>query len=291
MRRLPGPCARAKLGAVDFLLECVGFPPDQPLDELVGRALRDGEPAAWRGDPRTHRRLPIVGGVDLAVERDDPHADWTVVPHFRQEVRLRVAVDEIRKVPDSRFDALLVGWAAPPVRTDEDWSRAIAEERAGLLTLHERGAYPIVAYLTDARRLPGRLLHGHVLAVTIAGFALDVGYVGPNEGVRERDVLERESGASVEPLGGPLDPGGCAEVSVRIQSVRHLRNPITGADFDLLTVDAPERPLTLFVSRWQLERDGLPAPRPGLRIEGVFLFSGRIAGGLPGPRTSPAVFG
>ncbi len=276
---------------MDFLLECVGFPPDHPLDDLVGRALRDGEPAAWRGDPRTHRRLPLVGGVDLAVERDDPTDTWTVVPTFRQGVRLRVAVEEIRAVPDSRFDALLVGWAAPPVRSDEEYSRALEAERAGLLTLHEPGAYPIAAYLIDARRLPSGLLAGHVLAVTIAGFALDVGYLGANEGVFDREVLERESGASVAPLSGQADPGGCAEISVRIQSVRHLRNPITGADFDLLTVDAPERPLTLFVSRWQLERDGLPQPRPGLRIEGVFLFSGRIAGGLPGPRSSAAVFG
>lgn len=276
---------------VDFLLECVGFPPDHPVDDLVGRALRDGEPAAWRGDPRTHRRLAIVPGIDLAVERDSPDAAWTVVPQYRQEVRLRVAVEEIRKVPDSRFDALLVGWAAPPIRSEEEYSRALAEERAGLLTLHEPGAYPIAAYLTDARRLPGKLLQGHVLAVTIAGFALDVAYIGPNEGVSDAQVLERESGASVEPLGGMEDPGGCAEISVRIQSVRRLRNPITGADFDLLTVDAPERPLTLFVSRWQLQRDGLPEPRPGLRIEGVFLFSGRIAGGLPGPRSSAAVFG
>jgi hypothetical protein len=53
---------------------------------------------------------------------------------------------------------------------------------------------------------------------------------------------------------------------------------------DLLEVDAPERPLELFASRWQLEKDGLPPPRPGWRIEGTFMLSGRIAGGLPGPR-------
>ncbi len=276
---------------MDFLLECVGFPPEHPLEDLVGRALREGEPAAWRGDPRTHRRLPLVGGVDLAVERDEDRDAWTVVPQYRQDVRLRVAVDEIRRVPDSRFDALLVGWAAPPVRWDEVDARALADERAGLLTLHEPGAYPISAYLHDARRLPTTLLPGHVLAVTLAGFALDVSFLGTNAGGSDPSVRERESGASIEPLGGREDPGGCAEVSVRIQSVRHLRNPITGAFFDLLTVDAPERPHTLFVSRWQLERDGLPEPHPGQRIEGVFLFSGRIAGGLPGPRSGARVWG
>jgi hypothetical protein len=276
---------------LDFLLECVGFPPEHPLDDLVGRALRDGEPAAWRGDPRTHRRLPLVGGIDLSVERDDPRRDWSVVPQYRQNVRLRVAVEEIRRPSDARFDALLVGWAAPPVRWDEEHSSALRLERGGLLTLHEPGAYPISTWLTDARRLPTSLLPGHVLAVTMAGFALDVDYVGPNEGVFDRTVLEREGGASIEPLGGAEEPAGCAELSVRIQRVLHLRNPVTGAFFDLLTCDAPERPLTLFVSRWQLQRDGLPQPRPGLRIEGVFLFSGRIAGGLAGPRASAPAWG
>jgi hypothetical protein len=71
---------------------------------------------------------------------------------------------------------------------------------------------------------------------------------------------------------------------MRIQSIRHLENPITGMGVDLLEVDAPERPLELFASRWQLEKDGLPPPRPGWRIEGTFMLSGRIAGGLPGPR-------
>lgn len=277
---------------MDFLLECVGFPPDHPQGDIVGRGLSDGEPAAWRGDPRTHRRLALVDGVDLAIERDDPDEAWTIVPHYRQESRLRVAVEEIRRVPDSRFDALLLGWAAPPVfEGDEARRRARDEERVGLLTLSRSGAYPISAYLTDARRLPGKLLHGHVLAVAVAGFALDVSYCGDDEGATDRAVLERAHGASIEPLGGLADPGGAAEVSARVLSVRRLLNPITNCEFDVLTVDAPERPLTLFVSRWQLEKDGLAPPRVGQRIEGVFLFSGRIAGGLPGPRSSAAVFG
>ncbi len=51
----------------------------------------------------------------------------------------------------------------------------------------------------------------------------------------------------------------------------------------LLEIDAPERPVYLFVSPWQLLGDGLDEPRPGWRIEGSFLFLGRITGGLPGP--------
>ena len=63
-------------------------------------------------------------------------------------------------------------------------------------------------------------------------------------------------------------------------SLRHLRNPVTGVDVDLLQVDAPGRPLDLFLSRWQLDKDGLARPRPGYRIEGTFLFNGRVAGGI-----------
>ena len=69
-----------------------------------------------------------------------------------------------------------------------------------------------------------------------------------------------------------------------MRAVRHLSNPLTGRPVDLLEVDAPERPLHLFVSPWQLREQGFDAPRPGWRIEGTFFFTGRIAGGLPGPR-------
>jgi hypothetical protein len=105
-------------------------------------------------------------------------------------------------------------------------------------------------------------------------------------------VLERASGASITPLDRPGDPVGCAEVSLRIQEVAHLENRITKLRFDRIETDAPERPHSLFVSRWQLEQDGLPPPRPGLRIEGTFLFLGRVAGGLPGPKkTARGAFG
>ena len=156
------------------------------------------------------------------------------------------------------------------------------------------GAYRMSAFVTDARRLPRRLPFGHVLALSLAGFALDVSYVGPEEGRSGNGSasLDSEAGARIAPLGAPNDPGGCAELSLRIRQILHLVNPITGIPIDVLEVDAPERPLQLFVSRWQLEKDALPQPRPGWTVEGTFLFSGRIAGGLPGPsREAAASFG
>jgi hypothetical protein len=245
---------------VDFLLECIGFPPDYAIEDIVERVLRDGEPAAWRGEPDRHRRLALGGGLEIRIDRDHGRSDWSVLPHFQVPHRLRVAVDEIRAVPDSPFDALVLGWAAPPLEPEE----------ARL----QPGSYRLSAFVTDARRLPRRIPFGHVLALSLAGFALDVSHVGP-----EGDAAPR-----IAPLGSNEDPGGCSDVSLRILRILHLENPITRIPVEVLEVDAPERPLQLFVSRWQLEKDALPQPRPGWRIEGTFLFSGRIAGGLPGAR-------
>ena len=255
---------------MDFLLECIGFAPDQDPEELVERVRGEGEPVPWRGDPENHLRLPIGEGLELRLDREPGQDFWTLLPHFQVPHRLRVAVESIAKVPDSPFDALLTGWASPPGPDRPDGRRP--------------GAFRLATWLTDARRLPRRLPPNHVLAVSIAGFALEVSYVGPNEGVADRTILERPRGAHVSPLGARDSPGGCAEVSARVKALRTLRNELTGRPVQLVVADAPERPLLLFVSPWQLRQDGLPQPRPGWRIEGTFLFTGRIAGGLPGPK-------
>ncbi len=236
-------------------------------------------------------RLPLVGGLELRADHDPKRGTWNVLPYYQTHRRLRVAVEGITTCADSRFDALLFGWAAPPLPHERESFHELGN--GGLLVAQSPGAYPITTYLTDARRLPqGGVMPGSVLAVSIAGFALDVTYVGPDAGASDIAVLERESGASITPLESPGDPAGCAEVSLRIREVAHLENPITKLRFDRIETDAPERPHSLFVSRWQLEQDGLEPPRPGLRIEGTFLFLGRIAGGLPGPkRTARGSFG
>ena len=82
-----------------------------------------------------------------------------------------------------------------------------------------------------------------------------------------------------------MDPGGCVEASLHIRSVKRVENPLTHCPVDVLEADAPGRPLPVLVSHWQLQRDGLPTPRPGWRIEGVFLLSGRLVGGLPSSAT------
>lgn len=255
---------------MDFLLECLGFPPQQDPRELAELVRRRGESVAWRGPAGEHMRLRLGGGLELRLDCEAEGEPVEVLPYFEAPQRLRIAVESLRRSPDSPSDVLLTGWVGPPA--------------PGLELAHEEpGAYQIATWVTDGRRLPREIERGHVLAVSIAGFGLDVAYVGPNEGGKTPGVLERPRGASIEPLGGVESPGGCAELSVRVRALRHLANPLTKRPVDLLEVDAPERPLYLFVSPWQLRDAGLAAPRPGWRIEGSFLFNGRVAGGLPGP--------
>lgn len=68
-------------------------------------------------------------------------------------------------------------------------------------------------------------------------------------------------------------------------------NPITRIPVELIEAESPGGPTILFASRSQLERDGLPAPRPGGRIEGSFAFTGRVAGGLPSGAPEDLDFG
>jgi hypothetical protein len=251
---------------VDFLLECIGFPPDAPPDELAEQIRAQGEPTPYRGPGGEHHRLHLTGGLEVRADREADEAHWSVWPFYRSNHRLRVAVIELHREPDSPFDVLLFGRANP---------------RAPEESMIEDESVPLCTWLTDARRLPRRVPAGHVLAVSIAGFALDVSYVGPNDGVQDEGILDQPCGAYLEPLGGEDSPGGCMEVSLRVRRLRHGTNPLTGEEVELLECDTPGRPLELFVSRWQLEQSGLPQPRPGWRIEGVFLFTGRLAGGIP----------
>ncbi len=255
---------------MDFLLECIGFPPNMDREALTTLIRERGEPVPYRGPGGEHLRLPLTERLELRLDREQGQEPVVLLPYFAEPNRLRIAVDELADVADSPFDALLTGWVAPPIPGELDYAAP--------------GAYRLATWITDARRLPSRLPAGHVLAISIAGFALDTSYVGPNNGGSVPDLLERRRGFALDPLAGEGDPGGCAELSGRIKSVHHVRNALTNLPVNILEVDAPERDLHLFVSPWQLEQDGLPAPRPGYRIEGSFLFTGRVAGGLVGPR-------
>lgn len=257
--------AQGKLGTrVDFLLECIGFPPDHPLEELVDRVLTAGEPAPWRGDARDHRRLALGSGLELRMDRSAASRPWNLLPHYQPMRRLRVSVDDLRPLPDSPFDVLLQAWVAPPVDP--------AERRL------RKGAYRLGVNLVDARKLPNAIDYGHVLAVQAAGFALDIASIHPRADATHEPW--------VRPLSGENDPGGCADLSLGIRGISRFTNPITGLEIQALELDAPEFPLTVFLSPWELERNGLEAPRAGGTITGSFLFLGTIAAGIGQPARS-----
>jgi hypothetical protein len=263
---------------VDFLLECIGFPPDHGLSALVQTVKAKGEPIPYRGPGGEHLRYPLSGGLEVRAEREDGQEHWNVWPFFRVDHRLRLAVLETRAVPDSPFDRLLFGVANPAL--PETAGTGLGDVVPGSLPELLAEEFLLTAYVTDARRLPAKLPAGHVLAVSVAGFALDVSYVGPDGGGSAEASLDGRR-ALFKPLGELGAPGGCMEVSLRIRSLRHIRNPLTGIEVAVIEGDAPGRPMPLFVSRWQLQEEGLPQPRPGWRIEGAFLFQGTVAGGLP----------
>ena len=262
---------------MEFLLECIGFPPDADFAELKRRIEQDGEQAPWRGPGGTHLRLPLAGGIELFLDREKGQNFETVMPQCRVPHRLRVATQRLLKIPDSPYDALLIGQANPLVEHYDSF---------------DGQQFQISTFLTDRRRLPSTVKAGHVFAIGVAGFALDVTYSGPNEGVRDRAIFDNPRGALLEPLGGAEDPGGCMDLSLRVREILHVRNPLTGHLIEVIEADAPGRPLRLFVSRWQLDQDELPQPRPGWRIEGTFMLTGRITGGLPrSPRRVQRAFG
>ncbi len=254
---------------MDFLLECVGFPPDHDLAALAQLAREGGEPVAWRGPLGEHLRLPLAPGLDLRLDREEGKASFSLYPHYQSAQRLRIAVDEVRTLPDSPYDALLLGRANPS---------------ASSLPEMDHESYPLACVLTDARRLPQRMERGHVLAVALAGFALDLQQVGeaPRSKADSGSPGFRDGGW-IEPLGGAEDPGGCVDLALRVRSLSSFVNPLTGRPVSRLETDAPGRPLTLFLSPWQIEAEGLCAPEPGSWVCGTFLLSGRVAGGLGSP--------
>ena len=254
---------------MDFLLECIGFPPDSDLAELARKAREDGEPVAWRGPRGEHYRLALGGGLDLRFDREEGSGNWSLYPYYQTEKRLRLQVETVRAVPDSPYDALVTGWGNPPLEGDPATSP---------------DAYPLSIVLTDRRRLPRALRRGHVLAVSVAGFAIDVDDVGPQgEEPRPARGHALPEGGWIAPLGGMQDPGGCVELSLRVLETRRRENPVTGVSVTRIEADAPGRNLHLFASPWQLATDEIPVPEPGSFVEGTFLLTGRIAGGLASP--------
>ena len=166
---------------MDFLLECIGFPPTVGVEDLLAVIDDRGEAAAWRGSPEDHRLLKLGGGLEVRADRDPGQAFWTVTPQLRVPTRRRLAITAIVHTGESPFDALLAGWCAPPTPD---------ERREG----DPPGLYRLATWITDARRLDGRVRPGKVLAVSVAGFAVHVDRIVQNAEASQPAVLERPPG-------------------------------------------------------------------------------------------------
>jgi hypothetical protein len=79
---------------------------------------------------------------------------------------------------------------------------------------------------------------------------------------------------------GQQAPLGCVELLLPIRSIKKQINHLTGRLYERIEADLGADSLTLFVSRWQLERDRLPRPQPGAWIRGVFWLEARLLPGL-----------
>ena len=368
---------------MDFLLECIGFSPDWNIDTVMGLVRERGQTAPWRGKPSEHLTMPLAGGLELRLDQE-PDLPPNLWPFYTSRYRRRVSVQSLRRLEDSAGDAILIGRANPGF-LDGDPS-------AGWGTPFDDEEHDLTCYLTDAARLPRTVQPGTVVAVMLAGFGLQVDYIGPNEASPSRygfppdgdlqappsdllngplahvptnqlgepvlppldrgstpsrpapeddagsqandptaqldtaitellqnlapnlredptttfrpdaasssassplanDVLNNPRGAAITFLGGPDSPSASMQISARIRTVSHLVNHLTGKPVNRIELDAPGLPIEVFISPWQLEADGLPPPKPGWRIEGVFLMLGRNIGPLPKPRPPGVAFG
>src|SRR5262245_50093416 len=77
---------------MDFLLECIGFPPDTDLSGLAAHIRGKGERSALRGPAGEHLRVPISGGLEVRLDREAGQEHDSLWPYYEAPRRLRVAL-------------------------------------------------------------------------------------------------------------------------------------------------------------------------------------------------------
>ena len=111
---MPQGLRAAKLSwIVDFLLECIGFPPNQDLARLAELARERGEHVPWRGPRGEHLKLSLGAGLEVRLDREPDRSFWSLTPYFQSAQRVRVAIDGLAYPEDAPDDALIAGWANP----------------------------------------------------------------------------------------------------------------------------------------------------------------------------------
>jgi hypothetical protein len=274
---------------MDFLLETIGFPPGPATERWMSEQFRRGGP----------RRVPSGPDMAVFVERgqlDGPLALW---PSLLGGSRQRLWVQRLGPWPPEDgpperrlrrlhgIQALLEGrlcrsqrstksgsdgapaalrFAGEPIAPAQELSACLVDDP---MAVPEDGLPPLAA--------------GQHAEFELAAFALDVEQVAaqPNQPSQRRGAPRllaspfEPGGQRVAPLSGRQAPAGCVELELEVRRQRRQANRLTGRVYERFEAGLGDGELTLFVSRWQLEQDGLPRPEPGAWIRGCFWIEAR----------------
>ena len=242
---------------VHFLLESLGFPPSTDYarlaravsrTELSGRTFEFGCGLGLHASREGEISPGPASGVRL--DRTAPERADGLWPSFRGAAPMRLEIESV-------------------ARAEEAPQFASLEGRLGELGSWSTASIPI-AWMESAAPAAGEIRYVH-----LCGFAVDVESLGfPASSPRFRfESAATRHGAPFGRLERTDDrcaPRHVVELDLEIDRVFVLENPLTHESFDLVEVLVPGGCLPLFVSRWQLEADGLPTPEPGMRIRGAF---------------------
>ena len=272
---------------MDFLLECIGFPPHADLVALARRVRERGRRApahTARGRAPEHLRLTLAGGLEVQLIEPErgPGATWErdLLPGFRAAPAHAVHVR--RSGPEAGGGAWIAGTLATVAPANHSRIRRgdLADRGrrfgGGHRSLGGPAGVELRASVRDAARPPRT---GGISRFALTGFAVDVAGLdepGPSSArtaaLRAGTALEGWSTRRgwIGPVRDRCAPRTVVELDLPIDSVSVLENPLTGEPVDLLTVLLPSGRLPLFTSRWQLAEDRLPRPEPGMWVRGAF---------------------
>lgn len=265
-----------------FLLESLGFPPGTDFVRLaaeVARTERRGQSFELLGGLGLRAEQAPVPGRSAAQSEAPQDLPIDLWPSFRGASPVRLTVASVERSLDCGGLVTVQG-------------------RVGSILEPNPLDLP-VAFLEDEAPVAGDVGQVH-----LCGFSVDVDALGfPSQPCAETNQLRAENrihgqldglGAGrIYPgrLAGPEDaprlkrlPGFAAprhvvELEFTIDRVFVLENPLTHEPFDLIETRTGDTRLPLFVSRWQLEEDGFPAPEPGMRLRGAFWLGARPSRG------------
>lgn len=280
---------------MDFLLETIGFPPGPATERWMSEQTRRGGP----------RRVSSGPDMSVFVERGQWDAPLALWPSLLGGSRQRLEIRRLGPWPPEEAGAARPPRGLPGIQALLEGRLCRGESgkgrsgaggppplRSGAGAVG--GAEELSACLVDDPRLePGAglppLAAGQRAEFELAAFALDVEQIAarPNQPSQRRGAPRVQSGGRerggqrLAPLSGRMAPAGCVELELELLRQKRQANRLTGRVYERFEAALGDGELTLFVSRWQLEQDGLPRPEPGAWIRGCFWIEARRLAPLP----------